>query len=68
MVQNSTATQSNISQMSNWSYYLALNSDAQMLDSCLFSAEFIEGNKIKLCGIVKLKENVEIGILLPKLF
>ena len=45
--------------MSNWNYYLALNSDAQML----VSAEFIEGNKIELCVIVKLKGDVEIFLL-----
>jgi hypothetical protein len=49
VVQNSITTI--VSQMSNWNYYLALNSDAQML----VSAEFIEGNKIELCVIVKLK-------------
>ena len=48
-----------VSQMSNWNYYLALNSDAQML----VSAEFIEGNKVKLCVIVKLKWDVEIFLL-----
>ena len=45
--------------MSNWNYYLALNSDAQML----VSAEFIEGNKIELCVIVKLTGDVEIFLL-----
>ena len=56
MVQNSITTKSKIvSQMSNWNYYLALNSDAQML----VSAEFIEGNKIELCVIVKLKGGCE---------
>ena len=34
----------------NWNYYVALNSDAQML----VSAEFIEGNKTELCCILKL--------------
>ena len=34
----------------NWNYYVALNSDAQML----VSAEFIEGNKSELCYILKL--------------
>ena len=57
MVQNSITTI--VSQMSNWNYYLALNSDAQML----VSAEFIEGNKIELCVIVKLKGDVEIFLL-----
>ena len=43
--------------MSNWNYYVALNSDAQML----VSAEFIEGNKTELCCIYckTIKRNVE---------
>ena len=57
MVQNSITTI--VSQMSNWNYYVALNSDAQML----VSAEFIEGNTIELCVIVKLKGDVEIFLL-----
>ena len=49
-VANDNTEQGKSNEQLNWNYYVALNSDAQML----VSAEFIEGNKSELCYILKL--------------